>query len=327
MSRPLRLEHEGALWHVTSRGDDRRAIFEDDGDRQGFLDVLAGVIGMFRWRLHAYVLMGNHYHLLVETPEANLGRGMRQLNGIYTQRMNRRHRRVGHLFQGRYKAILVEREAHLVELGRYIVLNPVRAGMVRSAANWPWSSYAATAGLRNAEPWLEAGPTLEWFGRARGPARVAYRRFVAEGKNAGYDPWSAVTSQVVLGSEEFADLAFAASKKAADSTEIPRGQRLLGRPGAKAILAAVSEEFGETPEAVRRSRGGPAREAFAYLARKVGALPIAAIGEMLGLRSWSGSHLATAGRERCRDDAAFRKKVERVETHVAKSHKSRPDPR
>ena len=146
MARPLRIEFPGALYHVTSRGNARQDIALDDEDRAAFLAVLAEARERFAWLVHAYCLMGNHYHLMVETPEANLSRGMRQLIGVYTQRFNRRHGRVGHLFQGRYKAILVERESYLLELCRYVVLNPVRAGLVARVEDWRWSSYAETAG-------------------------------------------------------------------------------------------------------------------------------------------------------------------------------------
>lgn len=163
MSRPLRLELAGGLYHVTSRGDGREAIYLDDGDRECWLAVLAAVCERYRWRCHAYCLMTNHYHLLLCTPEPNLARGMRQLNGVYTQRFNRAHRRVGHVFQGRYQAILVERDSYLLELSRYIVLNPVRAGMVRNPADWAWSSYRATCGLAACPPWLDTDGVLAAF--------------------------------------------------------------------------------------------------------------------------------------------------------------------
>lgn len=132
MARPLRIEFNGALYHVTSRGDRHEAIHEDDKDRERFLEVLAEVVERFNWVCHAYCLMSNHYHLVVETPDANLSKGMRQLNGVYTQASNRRHHRSGHLFQGRFKGILVDKDSYLLELTRYVVLNPVRARMVKA---------------------------------------------------------------------------------------------------------------------------------------------------------------------------------------------------
>jgi REP element-mobilizing transposase RayT len=146
MARPLRLEFAGALYHVTARGDGREDIYRAEGTRRLFLDVLGGVYRRFHWVVHAYCLMTNHYHLLVETPDANLSKGMRELNGVYTQRFNRTYDRAGHVFQGRYKAILVQKEAYLLELARYVVLNPVRARMVRAPGEWPWSSYRAMIG-------------------------------------------------------------------------------------------------------------------------------------------------------------------------------------
>ena len=130
MARPLRIEYAGALYHLTSRGNARRPIFKDDKDRESFLNTLKRVNDRYHWLCHAYCLMNNHYHLVVETPEGNLSQGMRQLNGVYTQSYNRRHGRVGHLFQGRYKAIVVQRESYLLEVCRYVVLNPVRAKAV-----------------------------------------------------------------------------------------------------------------------------------------------------------------------------------------------------
>ncbi len=134
MARPLRLSYPGALYHVTARGNARQAIYTDDADRQIFLSVLEDVVARYHWLCHAYCLMDNHYHLLLETPEENLSAGMRQVNGVYTQRFNRRHGRVGHVFQGLVKAILVEPDRYLLELCRYVVLNPMRAGIVRPGA-------------------------------------------------------------------------------------------------------------------------------------------------------------------------------------------------
>ncbi|MEF8793266.1 MAG: transposase [Thiohalorhabdus sp.] len=140
MARPIPIEFSGALYHVTARGDRREAIYEDDDDREAFLETLGQVVADFNWLCHAYGLMTNDYPLVIETPDANLSKGMRQLNGVFTQYSNRRHGRTGHLFQGRYKAILVDGDSYLLELARYVVLNPVRAGMVRNPGDWPWSN-------------------------------------------------------------------------------------------------------------------------------------------------------------------------------------------
>ncbi len=181
VARPLRIEFSGALYHVTARGDRREPIYEDDEDRKAFLQMLAEVVGRFHWIRHAYCLMTNHYHLMVETPDANLSKGMRQLNGVFTQASNRRHHRSGHLFQDRFKAILVDRDAYLLELTRYVVLNPVRAAMVKTPGEWSWSSYRAMVGEAVVTPWLAVDGLLSQFGRRRGEARQRYRRFVAEG--------------------------------------------------------------------------------------------------------------------------------------------------
>ena len=154
MARPLRIEFSGALYHVTARGNAQQDIYLTDDDRQEFLSLLQRACDRYHWLCHAYCLMTNHYHLLIETQTPTLSKGMKYLNGTYTQAFNRRHKRVGHVFQGRYKGILVEKDSYLLELSRYIVLNPVRAHMVRSAKDWPWSSYRATAGFAKAHPLL-----------------------------------------------------------------------------------------------------------------------------------------------------------------------------
>lgn len=202
MARPLRLEFAGALYHITARGDRREPIYDDDTDRTAFVNLLGDVCRQYNWICHAYCLMGNHYHLLVETPEGNLSSGMRQLNGVYTQQYNRRHGRVGHVFQGRYKAILIEKESYLLELARYIVLNPVRAQMVSVALEWPWSSYRATAGLQQPVAGVHVDWILTAFGVRRDEAIARYTCFVAEGKGLP-SPWQALKNQIYLGSDQF----------------------------------------------------------------------------------------------------------------------------
>ncbi len=224
MSRPLRIEFAGALYHVTSRGDGREDIFLDDSDRKLFLEVLAEVSERFNWTVHSYCLMGNHYHLLLETPDGNLSKGMRQLNGVYTQRFNRKHKRVGHVFQGRYKAIIVQKQTYLLELARYIVLNPVRARMVRSAKDWPWSSYRASAGLADCPSWLTTDWILSAFSAKRAVAIEHYRAFVADGKN---QPalWDNLKNQIYLGTDAFVQKMLSKKPANEDLSEVPLGQR------------------------------------------------------------------------------------------------------
>ena len=203
MTRPLRLEFAGAVFHVTARGDCREDIYLDDMDRAGYLKLLGEVCARFNWILHTYCLMANHYHLIIETPDANLAVGMRQLNGVYTQRFNRRHHRVGHVFRGRYHAILVQKEAYLLDLSRYVVLNPVRAGIVVEPGQWPWSSYGAMLGLVRVPTWLKTGWQLAQFSATHTEAVHHYEHFVHEGIGAA-SPWKDLKHHAILGNEAFA---------------------------------------------------------------------------------------------------------------------------
>src|SRR3989304_4806254 len=224
MARPLRIEFPGALYHVTSRGDRQEAIFEDDQDRTAFLNVLGEVVSRFRWRCHAYCLMGNHYHLMIETPEANLTKGMRQLNGVFTQWSNRRHKRSGHLFQGRYKAILVDRESYFLELARYIVLNPVRAAMVKHPRLWAWSSY----------------------GKRRAGARRKYQQFIEEGMSAE-SIWKDLKGQIYLGDDDFVDQMRGKLGERDEDVNIPRVQQRGPAPK----LSAIRRQHKNRNDAIR----------------------------------------------------------------------------
>jgi REP element-mobilizing transposase RayT len=235
MARPLRLEYPGACYHITSRGNARQAIFRDDVDREAFLAIVSSAVKRFGWEIYAYCLMGNHYHLLFVTPLANLSRGMMHLNGLYTQRFNRRHARVGHVFQGRFGAILVERETYLLELARYISLNPVRAGMVSAAEDWRWSSHRAHAALVAAPPWLRVEPILERFADDAMQAALQYRRFVAAGVGLA-SPWSQLRGQVLLGTDLFAERLRERLAQRAVSREVPRADRWVARPALETLL-------------------------------------------------------------------------------------------
>lgn len=265
MARPLRIEFPNAVYHVTSRGNRRENIYLDDHDKKLFLDILCQVHKRFNWICHGYCLMSNHYHLLLETPEANLSLGMRQLNGVYTQRFNRAHGRVGHVFQGRYKAILVQKDAYLQELSRYIVLNPVRAGMVRSAKDWPWSNYRATAGLTPVPDWLHVDWLLSCFGARQKQALLKFRQFVAQGKGQR-SPLESLRNQIYLGDDAFVEEMQSKVEEDADLSEVPLAQkRKLAEPIGKYLEKAASRNEG------------------IYLAFRSGGYTMKAISDELGL--------------------------------------------
>lgn len=236
MARPLRIEYAGAVYHITSRGNERKAVFKSDQDRTNFLNTLQHVKKRYNWLCHAYCLMDNHYHLLIETPDGNLAIGMRQLNGVYTQLFNKLHGRAGHLFQGRYKAILIQKDSHLLEVCRYVVLNPVRARMVEAPEAWKWSSYRATAGREAAHPCLTRDWVLGQFSGKRAKAEKDYKQFVAWG--IGKTIWPEVRGQAILGGEEFAEKMVEHLKRYRNVPELSRSQRFANRPALDKIFSA-----------------------------------------------------------------------------------------
>ena len=262
MARPLRLEYEGALYHVTSRGNAREDIFLDDKDRARFLEILSDVVVKYGWICHGYCLMSNHYHLLIETPEANLSRGMQLLNGVYTQWFNRQHARVGHVLQGRFKAILIEKESYLLELARYIVLNPVRAKMVRSARDWRWSSYQATSDQADVPEFLMVDWILSQFDRDPARAVRAYRRFVRQGR--GIDVWEELRAGAFLGTDVFMEQIKPLLNKKPVDPEIRRRERSPSRPSLEELFSDVSDK--ET----RSERIHQAVRAYHFKLREVG---------------------------------------------------------
>jgi putative transposase len=286
MARPLRIEFPGGLYHITSRGDRREDIFLDEGDRLYWLELLGQTCARFNWKVHAYCLMDNHFHIVVETVEGNLSAGMRQLNGVYTQWHNRTHGRVGHVFQGRFKAIVVHKQGYLLELARYVVLNPVRAGMCDQAEDWLWSSYHATAGIKGAPtpPWLHTDWLLAQFevgGLDKAKAQAAYRNHVRAGMGLP-SIWQAlqgaVKSAVILGDERFAAKVMAQARPSQlQDPEIPRLHRRAAAPPIEHFvkLAHKTQDRNAAIEAAWQTRRFSQRE----------------IGEAFGLHYASVSRL------------------------------------
>jgi len=248
MARPLRIEYSGALYHITSRGNAKNKIFRTDKDRDNFLEILELVVKRHKCLCHTYCLMENHYHLIVETPEDNLSMGMRQLNGIYTQKFNRTHKSVGHVFQGRYKAILIEKESYLIEICRYVALNPVRAGIVEIPDAWQWSSYAAMAGIKKSPEYLTEDWVLGQFGRNKRSGQSRYKEFVMAGSNKN-SPWKELQGQGLLGRDNFIEEFKNLLTMKEEIKEIRREQRYTGRPR----LSGIFKE-GQTKSRSKRSK-------------------------------------------------------------------------
>jgi len=271
MSRPLRIEFPGAVYHITARGNEKKAIFRNNQDKKSYLELLTLVVKRFHWLCHGYCLLGNHYHLLIETLESNLSRGMKQLDGIYTQKFNNKYKRVGHLFQGRYKAILVEKESYLLELSRYIVLNPVRAGIVSQLEEWPWSSYCAIIGKVKKPEFLIIDWILSQFSLDKKKAIEEYKQFVISGYNKEF-PYNKLVGQIILGSEGFLKKvsSYLIQESKENMQEVPREQQL-------SLLPQLDEIFQEEV-----GKGTP-RDNIIYMVYYDYNFTMREIGEYLGL--------------------------------------------
>ncbi|MBI4708335.1 MAG: transposase [Candidatus Omnitrophica bacterium] len=264
MARPLRIEFEGAVYHVTSRGNRRKPIFKDESDQGSFLATLEGVNKRYNWLCHAYCLMNNHYHLIVETLEGNLSKGMRQLNGVYTQMFNKRHKKTGHIFEGRYNAILIQIESHLLEACRYVVLNPVRAKIVQKPEDWQWSSYRGTVGLDKPHSCLTTEWILGQYSGRKKQAEEKYREFVEAGIG-GETIWKELKGQCILGREEFVEGLIDYVKGYRDIKEIPKSQRYAGRPE----LDKLFKEGTIKDKRKRNKRAKEAVERYGYTQKDV----------------------------------------------------------
>ena len=310
MARPLRIHFPHAVYHVTARGNERKPIVRDNDDRERFVQTLARMVEQYKVICHAWVLMDNHYHLLIETPSSNLSQAIRHLNGVYTQGFNRRRRRVGHLFQGRFKAILIEKETYLLELCRYVVLNPVRAGMVKHPKAWPWSSYRATVGVEPTPSWLTVDWLLGQFGSQRSRAKAAYRQYVEEGITQQASPWSNLRSQIYLGGEAFLRKAQSRLKDMTDS-EIPWVHKQPAAPRVQDLLTQAAKRYGERKEEILTPTRRPSegRQVAIYLARRVAGLELKAIAKQFGLSYTGVSRRVSAVARRMEEDRIFRAKI------------------
>jgi len=285
MARPLRIDIKGALHHVTSRGNEGRPIFRSNKDREAFLQFLAEAVKRFGWSVTAWVLMTNHYHVVVQTPEANLSRGMQWLNGTYADWFNRRHKRSGHLFQGRFKSLVIDQGTYFAEVLRYVVLNPVRAKMVARPEEYRWSSYRATAGLEAAPPWLDLTAVYAHFTPDGVAAQAMYSDYVLSKVDSQERLWDQVINGIYLGGSEWAKQMRNIVESRPRSTDHPVKQRAIGRPTVQKVIAAVAEAGAEAQEIVRSRGGGALRRMVAWIAWNEGLVTLRSIAAALRLRS------------------------------------------
>jgi REP element-mobilizing transposase RayT len=325
MSRPLRLEYPGAVYHITCRGNERRAIFRDTHDRESFLDILVQSKKIYDIRLVGYVLMDNHFHLLLETPLGNLGQFMRRFNITYTSYFNRTHNRVGHLFQGRYKSILVEKESYLSELSKYIHLNPVRTKEIEKKplkekwdylVNYPWSSLKGYLAGKNKEPFLEYSLVLADYGGDNDPGRRAYQKRIKEDLSGKLEIKGKVVGQAILGGDHFIKWAKETIYPKRHDRECPSLNELKRYRAVEEVLEILSKETGKTIEEVKVKRH-PLRPVFMDLLYRAGGLTGIEVGKIFGVDYSTVSQTRKRLALKIEKDQDLRKVVNRIEKKLS----------
>ncbi len=314
MARPLRITYPGAVYHVMNRGASRKRVFAHHADYEVFLQLLADCHHRWRVEVLAYCLMGNHYHLCLRTPEENLPRVMRHVNGVYTQHVNRTQRRDGPLFRGRYKALVVETDSYLPAVIRYIHLNPVKAKLVTKPEAYLWSSHASYLRRQSAPAWMNVAKVLSGFGRARD-----FHAFVLAGNDEELEAYYAAGRRApVLGSDAFR----ARLKKHTGklSREHPRIERVGAGPSADRVLRAVAKIYDVSGSALRkggRETSGEGRKVAMYLVPRLCDWTLQATADYFGLSSYGGASWAGSQIRKKRDsEPSFRRKLERLEKQI-----------
>ena len=276
MGRPLRIEYPGAFYHVTSRGNEKKDVFKSHQDREKFLLYLKSASERYGASIHVYCLMSNHYHLLLETPEGNLSQIMRHINGAYTNYFNTKRQRAGHLFQGRYKAILIEKDTYALELSRYIHLNPMRAGMVQMPVEYRWSSYQSYLGLTARPDWLRTADLLGYFTGEERKKQASYRSFVES--NDGEEEKGRLSAVVgtIMGSHEFiAGIEEKYLKEKLTTADFPDMRKIACRWSLTEII--------ETVKGITGQEGRLARKLSIYMCHRYSGARLKEIGELFGI--------------------------------------------
>ena len=310
MARALRVTYPGAFYHVTSRGNERKAVFKSERDREKFLEYLESATQRYDARIHAYCLMDNHYHLLLETPSGNLSQIMRHINGAYTTYFNVKRRRSGHLFQGRYKAVLVEMDEYAKELSRYLHLNPVRAKMVQTPEAYAWSSYRYYIGQQKPAKWLCRDFILGYFGQKVPAAQKAYQEFVSKFVNQEYDsPLDEVVSSTLLGSPDFIEFIkdnFLIGKK--PDKELPALKKLIKKVSMQDIFEEVELVFTEDKVLARNVK--------MYLSQRYTGEKLKDIGRHFGIGESGVSQAGRRVAQKIENDKKLKKKIAKISKKI-----------
>jgi putative transposase len=314
MARPLRIEYEGALYHITARGNEYKSIYREDNDYHKFLDILSLLFKRFQVIIHGYVLMGNHYHLLMETPKANITKAIHYLNGVYTGYFNRKYNRIGHLFQGRYKSILIEKEGYLLSVSRYIHLNPVRAGITKKAEEYKWSSYAEFIGKVREKEWLYCEWILDRFSENNLSARRVYKEYVEQGLVLKENPFQQMKSSLIVGSEKYFE-EIIKKIKLERNNEIPETKALIKCVLYEDVIDLVARRFGIAEEQlfVSGKRNNLARNICLYLLREKTDMSNNEIAKSFGIGYTAVSQAAARIRAKMISDPDLRKIVHGIE--------------
>jgi putative transposase len=320
MARPLRIQYEGAVYHVTCRGNERKDIFKDDADRERFLRALQQAVHIYSVKLCSYVLMTNHFHLLVETPLGNLSEFMRHFNITYTGYFNRRHKRVGHLYQGRYTSVLVDRDAYLSILSRYIHLNPVRLKAydktphkekLRLLLAYPWSSLSGYLSRKKKEPFIDYGLVLGEYGGDTDKARKAYAKALYAEMDKAFEMRREVVGGSVIGGTAFLAWVREQFLETSKDRERPSVQGIHAHVGKESILKAIQQETGKNIATVRRERG-PLRQMMMELLYVKGGLTGPEIGALFGVDYSAVSQERKRFREKMNDDRKLKSLYDRI---------------
>ena len=310
MGRPLRIEYPGAFYHITSRGNERKDIFLDDFDRKKFLEILADYHERYEINIHCFMLMSNHYHLVFETAKANLLKVMHGINSGYTLYFNRKYGRVGHLFQGRYKGILVDKDSYLLELSRYVHRNPVRAGIVRRAEDYYWSSYPGYLWKRKQQKWIDYSLILSQFGSNDRENRNSYKAFVDKEEKAESSPMDKVINQTILGSEVFYKKIKGILRGKKLGKEVINQKRFSRQIDGSRILSEVSKKLNVPEREIKetKKRGYIAKELTVYLMKKYSDMSNNEIAAIFGgMHPSAMTKIAQRTEAKIRSDESFKK--------------------